>query len=339
MTFSSYYLFFPIDRCHFVVGEVDEIATFDKADCFKEFVTSFMSRCIQTITNKKDGVETYCKMMLNSSYGFDILNEEKYSKVKFCNYDQTLDAQARPNFIHTRQINPDLYVVSYHSKYCKCNTCIQEGVFTLDNAKYAYCSLVYDFMHKCLDMDKIHFIEGDTDSSYWAIAGDPNKGIHQGFEAVIKDKEFYDKHVYEWMPDPEKGIEDMKKLGGVAIEKEGNKMIAIAAKNYTLTTEKYDVNKCKGVSMKRNKEITAQSYTDVIETGKPVYGENCGLHVRPLWIDEDAVTILGEGQTFMVKDKIEKVAISGVHTKMIVLSNPPSAPYVFGPNANDYDVV
>jgi hypothetical protein len=68
MTCSSYYLFFLIDRCHFVVDEVDEIATFDKTDCFKEFVTSFMSRRMQAIMDEKDGVGTYCKMMLCSTY-------------------------------------------------------------------------------------------------------------------------------------------------------------------------------------------------------------------------------------------------------------------------------
>jgi hypothetical protein len=26
-------------------------------------------------------------------------------------------------------------------------------------------------MNKCLDMSKIHFVEGDTDSMYWAVAG------------------------------------------------------------------------------------------------------------------------------------------------------------------------
>jgi hypothetical protein len=49
----------------------------------------------------------------------------------------------------------------------------------LDNAKYWYLNFIYNFMYRCLDMDKIHFIEGDTDSAYWAISGDPNEDYKQ----------------------------------------------------------------------------------------------------------------------------------------------------------------
>ena len=51
-------------------------------------------------------------------------------------------------------------------------------------------------------MDKIHFVEGDTDSCYWAVAGNINEPNTQQFNYVIKDKEFYDKHKYLWFPDP-----------------------------------------------------------------------------------------------------------------------------------------
>ncbi|GHU24216.1 hypothetical protein FACS189472_17210 [Alphaproteobacteria bacterium] len=164
------------------------------------------------------------------------MNEEKYTKVKLCNCVETKESHRRQNFISSRQINDNLYIVTYRSLFYKCNTCVQSGLFTLDNAKYAYCAFVYEFMHKCLDMNKIHFIEGDTDSSYWAIAGNPDKDIHQGFEFVVSDKEFWNEHRYEWFPDPTKGKEDEKKLGGVAVEKEGNEMIAIAAKNYYISS-------------------------------------------------------------------------------------------------------
>jgi hypothetical protein len=48
-------------------------------------------------------------------------------------------------------------------------------------------------------MEKTHYIEGDTDSMYWPVAGDPNDkdGIHQGFKNIIIDKEFYDANIYK----------------------------------------------------------------------------------------------------------------------------------------------
>jgi hypothetical protein len=39
--------------------------------------------------------------------------------------------------------------------------------------------LYYGFFAKCLDMDKIHFVEGDTDSMYLAVAGDPEMEMYQ----------------------------------------------------------------------------------------------------------------------------------------------------------------
>jgi hypothetical protein len=36
-------------------------------------------------------------------------------------------------------------------------------------------------------MNRMHFVEGDTDSMYWAISGDVKEDLHQGFKYVIKD--------------------------------------------------------------------------------------------------------------------------------------------------------
>jgi hypothetical protein len=67
-------------------------------------------------------------------------------------------------------------------------TAVYEAVFTLDNAKFWYLKFVYDFLCKCLDMIKLHFVEGDTDSMYMAVAGNPNDDCNQGFKYVIKNK-------------------------------------------------------------------------------------------------------------------------------------------------------
>jgi hypothetical protein len=51
-------------------------------------------------------------------------------------------------------------------------------------------------------MTKIHFVEGNTDSMYIAVAGNPNDDCHQGFKHAIKNKEYYDKYGYKWFPNP-----------------------------------------------------------------------------------------------------------------------------------------
>ncbi|KAA6360371.1 MAG: hypothetical protein EZS28_044102 [Streblomastix strix] len=74
-------------------------------------------------------------------------------------------------------------------------------------------------MYKCFDMDRLHFIEGDTDSAYWAVSGksfseksasistesingldqcesdDSIPVYKQQFKHVIKDQQFYNENV------------------------------------------------------------------------------------------------------------------------------------------------
>ena len=86
-----------------------------------------------------------------------------------------------------RKIGDDSYHVLQKDKYYRCDTCLQEAFFTLDNAKYWYLVFIYDFMMKCLDQCRFHFIEGDTDSMYWDVAGDPSLPNTQTFQAIITE--------------------------------------------------------------------------------------------------------------------------------------------------------
>ncbi|KAA6358801.1 MAG: hypothetical protein EZS28_045672, partial [Streblomastix strix] len=91
------------------------------------------------------------------------------------------------------------------------------------------------------------------DSMMLAVAGDPKQNYTQGFSAVIKDKQFYDKNFYKFFPKPKSVIEqenkccknkikeiqiqDEKKPLGVAYEHCGSTLIALAPKNYWLRQE------------------------------------------------------------------------------------------------------
>ncbi|KAA6389527.1 MAG: hypothetical protein EZS28_014949 [Streblomastix strix] len=50
------------------------------------------------------------------------------------------------------------------------------------------------------DMEKMHFVEGDTDSAYWAVSDDEDAGHKQQFNFVIKDKQFYDENAKHFFP-------------------------------------------------------------------------------------------------------------------------------------------
>jgi hypothetical protein len=87
-------------------------------------------------------------------------------------------------------ISNDRYIVEKNYTTYSVKTAIQEAVFTLDNAKFWYIKFVYDFICRCIDLSKIHFIEGDTDSLYYVISGNPDEGCYQGFKHVVKDDVF-----------------------------------------------------------------------------------------------------------------------------------------------------
>ena len=316
---NNYYLWGLIDMCGFIIDEIEWISTWSKHDGFNEFVTSFMDKRIRAKVDGNDGLEMFCKTNLNGSYGFDAKNTEKYTKTQIKNRSDTIIAQIFPEFVDSRKINNNQYIVSRKPKYYKCDTPIQEALFTLDNAKYWYLNFYYNFMCKAFDMDRIHFIEGDTDSMYFAIAGDPNEDYTQGFKHVIKDQEFYDKHVYEWFPKPNNdrylAMKDEKKLLGLCIENQGENMIALSPKCYTIDKPGQPTIKVKGINKKQNK-IECDDYMKAITT--KIDGKNISLQMNR-----------SEEEYQMSMKMIEKTALTGANTKMYVMENQSCAPFGF----------
>lgn len=243
----------------------------------------------------------------------------------------------RNNYLGSRIVSDDCYITFFKPQSYQCTTCVQEAAMVLDNAKYWYLHVLYAFMMNAFDFSRIYVIELDTDSLYLAVAGNPLLGVNQGFQSVIKDKKFYNKYRYLFLPDPSKGKADEKKLLGMAVEKEGNVMIALAPKCYYILTvtknkkrdiygkeEEVDVVKPvfknKGVDYKRNKP-TASMYLENGEHGKIPHAENVTLRVN---------------KGVMGKEAIEKVAITGYHTKVVVLKNHACAPFVYGIATENY---
>jgi hypothetical protein len=214
------------------------------------------------------------------------------------------------------------------------DTALEEAVFTLDNGKSWYIKFVYDFMYKCIDMRKVHFIEGDTDSLYYAISCDPEKDCHQGFEDAIKDEAFYKENMYKWFPNPQLGTKDKKKLLGVSFEKVGYVMYAIAPKCYILkgnkTSDKEDVRKMKGVSVRLNDDIDLMSYKSCLESSVRMMAINRGY----MMIESNPLKHIRR----MEKYKQRKNVVNGLALdKMIVFKNYPCAPFL--PNLTLHQVI
>ena len=248
MYFTSYYLWFLIDTFGFVVEDVQWIATFTKHDKFNNFVNDCMTRRQEAKINKDKVGDLHFKNMMNSSYGYDSMRTDKYNKIEIVSKRKAFDANRNPYHLDTVDLGNNKYLIVKQCQSYKIDTPIHCAAFTLDNAKFWYLNFIYNFLNKCLDMNCVHFVEGDTDSQYWAVSGDVSDNSKQGFKYVIKDHEFYNKHVFEWLPYDyycsdesyrpklETEVDKMaheKKLLGCAIEKQGLNIVALGPKCYT----------------------------------------------------------------------------------------------------------
>jgi hypothetical protein len=288
MSFTSYYLWFLIDTCGFVIDEVEDMYVFTKHNGFKEFVKDYMTKRQEAKFNGDSAGDFFYKICLNGSYGYDIMNEENFMKNKILNREKTFLQQLAPNFVSTKKLGVDTFQVEILPQSYRCDTSIIQGFFTLDNAKFWYLNFIYNFMYKCIDMTKVHFIEGDTDSMYWAVSGNPDEDNKQGFKYVIKDEKFYNENVYKWFPgnfyssdnsNPtfKTKLEETqfeKKLLGLAIEKCCDDMIALAPKVYTCKNKDKYTNKGKGVVKSKLDNLRFDDYKDVLINENIISGES-----------------------------------------------------------------
>ena len=321
-SFGCYYLWWLLDH-GLVIKDIKSLSMYDCHDNFKPFVTEFMNQRIAILSGQQAGNEKFYKICMNGSYGYDGLNAENHCKIKVCDDKQTRRAILSDSYMGGYPIGNQNYLIESQPKTYGCRTCLQESFFTLDNAKFWYLNFIYDFLFKCLDCEKLHFTSGDTDSVYFAVAGDMNRHGEQGFEAIIKDKCYYDKHVFNYMPNPDIGTTaDEKKILGACVEKYGDNQIALCPKCYTIWNDNNETKslKLKGVSKKTN-DIKFADYKNVIDNGTTVVGKNINLLMR---------------KNQMTRVTVNKNALTGFHNKMIVLKSESCAPYINNLTANDY---
>jgi hypothetical protein len=161
------------------------------------------------------------QVILNSSYGSDGQNNEKFANIRFLSKAKALRATANCNFVSSTKISDDLYLVEKEPVSAACEKPLHTAFATLSNAKYWFVSFVYNFMYKCMDTERFHFVVCDTDSHMWAVSGTGvrdkvidkilgnlseknmtkiKEKIVPHFEEIIKDREFYEKNYSLFFP-------------------------------------------------------------------------------------------------------------------------------------------
>jgi hypothetical protein len=281
------------------------------------------------------------------------MKTENYPSTIICSKAESRLQALFPSFRSTRKITDNAYAVEQDAMFFRCDTPLQCAAATMDNSKVWFNLFIQIFMVPNLDMERVSFIETDTDSIYVNVAGDPNhpKGINQGFEAVKRPG--FDTEYPKWFADPatvedekrtkmEKWTEE-KKLLAVSIERVGTEMIALAPKCYSIHTEEGFVMKNKGVCVKDSDACAkAQILTDsgceamtFNHYKVPLFqGQFLSSSSKQLRLVKEPATATYR----MKKLEIVKQSLTAIHTKMVVLPNDCCAPFIWGVSAARYIV-
>ncbi|KAA6379349.1 MAG: hypothetical protein EZS28_025124 [Streblomastix strix] len=166
----------------------------------------------------------------------------------------------------------------------------------------------------------MHFVEGDTDSVYWAISGSADTGYLQQFDYDIKDKQFYDDNAKSFFPMFENNLLNEKKILDLAPKNQDTEIIALAPKIYYIKVGENDKIKLKGANLNIFK-ISKQNIIDNINEGTITKATNMRL---------------GQKNYIMLKIAKKKNDITGIHTMAIVLKDQSCCPYVLGLKVCDY---
>ena len=236
MTFNNYYLWFLLDH-GIELEDVKSVSLYSAHTGFNKFVNEFMNKRL-TSNN-----QLFYKLILNGSFGYDGINTEHYMSLKLCDENKAYSYILSQAYINGSELENNTYIIQQQPRYYRCRTPLQEAYWTLDNAKYWYLTFVYDFINKCYDSNKFHFINLDTDSLYIAVSGNP-----------IANQSFYDNHYFKFLPNDEiNDVHDRKKLLGCCIERQADNMIALAPKCYSVfNSNGKEVNKLKGIDLSDN---------------------------------------------------------------------------------------
>jgi hypothetical protein len=89
MTFNNYYLWFLIDTCGFEIEDIKEMYVFEKHLAFNQFVQTFMTKRQEVKLKGDKASDDFFKNCMNGSYGYDIMNEENFSKAKILDKPKT----------------------------------------------------------------------------------------------------------------------------------------------------------------------------------------------------------------------------------------------------------
>jgi hypothetical protein len=84
---------------------------YEKHTGFRTFTEEMTKLRQQSKLNRDSAGDEFYKLVLNGSYGYDIMNEEKFSKCFVCNSVTSESKQYSSHFLSARKLNENNYQV------------------------------------------------------------------------------------------------------------------------------------------------------------------------------------------------------------------------------------
>ena len=311
------------------VTKIHEVVEYNSAECFKQFMKDVTQARVDGDRNTSLAVQAdTMKLIGNSAYGSMIMRKENHTTVIYTKQTKKATKLVNcPYFKKLTEIGNDIFEIEKERKSVKLDMPIQLGYFILQYAKLRMLQLYYDFFDVYLNRTDFEYLEMDTDSAYLALSKSnlselikPDlrekylKGIkefcHQ--ECIESDTNFH------WFPREccsNHLTLDKRTPGLFKIEFEGDEMIGLCSKTYTVSREDCMKFSCKGIN-KRYVNNPMEIMKGVLESKKNADGENRGIRVYNGGVFSYVSKRIGFNYFYCKREVLE----DGVHTIPLTLT-------------------
>ena len=154
-----------------VVTQIHRFVEYTPKECFNSFVQSAVdARRKRNEYRKSSVVAKTMKFLVNSPYGFQIMNRSRHAVTKYLSDEKTHAAINSKLFRRLDNLNNSLYEVALAKAEIKHKEPIIVGFLILEYAKLRMLQLYYNFFTRFCDVNKFEELEMDKDSLYIALA-------------------------------------------------------------------------------------------------------------------------------------------------------------------------
>lgn len=155
-----------------MVTHVYQWVEYEPDACFQKFVTDISNSRREGDKNPDTAIIAHTmKLLGNSSYGSVIMNKEKHTPIKYSKDKKEISQLINIPQFKTLDPLECICEIQLLKKRIPLDTPLQIGYFILQLAKLRMLSFYYDCLVRYVDKPMFEYIEMDTDSAYFAIAG------------------------------------------------------------------------------------------------------------------------------------------------------------------------